>query len=933
MKKMILFVLACMLAAARLEATQVVSVATGNFMTGSTWGTVDTAGALYTTSNTVTALTTGNLDSSSFVLGASQVAGFAIHVGVRASGSPSNTITVILRNSTTATNTCSVTANVSDLDVAATADFSGGWYFVKCASPFTPNGTDSYVIRATLSATSTAVSLYTNGVANNWAREVVRTTTGGPSAGDDIIICKTLDGATNPATSTAITVAMDSTTNTDYGSNSSNALTPALSISGGAALSWGTSASTNYLLRLSGWLTVQSGGTYSMGTSGTPIPATSTAQLEFDEDADGKFGFLVQDNATINIYGSPRTSGKNFSWTYLTADASAAAISVTVNDDTGWLNGDTIVIAPTSRTATQVDARTLNSGAGASSLSISSGLTNAHSGTSPTQAEVILRTRNVTLTSTSTTNLWGMFFHPSSPTVNVQWAAFTNCGGVTTTVMRCVAGDDVRGGTLTFTYAHIEWRSRTAAAFVTGTNSQASTATWTIDHCTFYWAANVASAIASILSTPSNMAASFTITNNVFLGGVTTGTTIIQGVAIRDPGASGTLVFANNRLAGWGNSSEGALAIASDVTSDASHFNVHDLVIHSNAGHGFYDVQNNAFFTITNCVLSNLSVWRNNGTGLRFEESSGYTLDGLTAFGNNSANIDIESGGAVQISNSTIAADSTFATTNGIVISIGSAAFEARPNYETLNLAITNTTFGQNTGIFRAHTNDVLLNGVGAILQIKANKVLFASGTEISGFSTTNAISGSYFSSYLASQSHDQTNGNHKTITPYGTLAIETSTYENSPSMKLTPTSASFKLASNALRSGRGLMAPVSSGATITVGWDVQKDGSYNGNAPRLILKANPALGVASDIVIDTLSVGASTWETLTGTTPTASDSGVFEFVIDCDGTAGNVFIDNPTINGGAIGDSKWLEGLPVLAGPDVGGGGAGGEHAYPIFR
>jgi hypothetical protein len=49
------------------------------------------------------------------------------------------------------------------------------------------------------------------------------------------------------------------------------------------------------------------------------------------------------------------------------------------------------------------------------------------------------------------------------------------------------------------------------------------------------------------------------------------------------------------------------------------------------------------------------------------------------------------------------------------------------------------------------------------------------------------------------------------------------------------------------------------------------------------------------DQVLDTMSAGADTWEQLTGTTPVASETGVFEVFVDCDGTAGSVYVDDWT--------------------------------------
>jgi hypothetical protein len=113
--------------------------------------------------------------------------------------------------------------------------------------------------------------------------------------------------------------------------------------------------------------------------------------------------------------------------------------------------------------------------------------------------------------------------------------------------------------------------------------------------------------------------------------------------------------------------------------------------------------------------------------------------------------------------------------------------------------------------------------------------------------------------------------------------------------MRLTPNSASYKLESGSFK------VNVNAGQTITPSVYVRKStvasggALYNGNQPRLILKRNDAIGVTADVVIDTMTLGAvATWEQLTAACPAAAtENGVAEFVIDCDGTAGFVNVDD----------------------------------------
>jgi hypothetical protein len=93
----------------------------------------------------------------------------------------------------------------------------------------------------------------------------------------------------------------------------------------------------------------------------------------------------------------------------------------------------------------------------------------------------------------------------------------------------------------------------------------------------------------------------------------------------------------------------------------------------------------------------------------------------------------------------------------------------------------------------------------------------------------------------------------------------------------------------------------VDDGGTITINAYVRKsatgDGAaYNGNQPRLIVRANPVAGITTDTVLDTMTVGTGTWEQLTGTTAAVDADGALEFYVDCDGTAGWINVDDWTV-------------------------------------
>jgi hypothetical protein len=167
---------------------------------------------------------------------------------------------------------------------------------------------------------------------------------------------------------------------------------------------------------------------------------------------------------------------------------------------------------------------------------------------------------------------------------------------------------------------------------------------------------------------------------------------------------------------------------------------------------------------------------------------------------------------------------------------------------------------------------------------------LLYSANEIGGFTTSG-----YGSSYHMSR-YDQTAGAHKSYyNNRGTITCNTTVYRTAaPSEQLSPVivAPESKLESSIKR------IAIANGGTANVAVYVRKDSSYNGTAPRLIQKANPAIGVNTDVVLATSSLTlADTWYQVSGSTGATTDDGVLEVLIDCDGTAGNIFIDDWSVS------------------------------------
>jgi hypothetical protein len=55
-------------------------------------------------------------------------------------------------------------------------------------------------------------------------------------------------------------------------------------------------------------------------------------------------------------------------------------------------------------------------------------------------------------------------------------------------------------------------------------------------------------------------------------------------------------------------------------------------------------------------------------------------------------------------------------------------------------------------------------------------------------------------------------------------------------------------------------------------------------------------MGILEDTVLDTMSVGLDSWEQLSGTTPEVTQDGCLEVVVDCDGSAGFINVDDSSV-------------------------------------
>ena len=213
----------------------------------------------------------------------------------------------------------SVTVNKADL--AELYGVTNAPTFFKFTGTATGDGAANWTIVVTTTGTGTVNYSITASGATNFTRALRTTTNATPAAADDMYVVGELTGA---GTHNSFTVTMDSIAATVYGNGTVSSTTVnggMLGISCYGTLTYGTTAGTNYILRLAGNVDVYQFGTLNIGSAGAEIPRNSTAVLEFQPvSADGDFGLVCRENSIINMAGLSRTAGKNIVKCKLTAD-------------------------------------------------------------------------------------------------------------------------------------------------------------------------------------------------------------------------------------------------------------------------------------------------------------------------------------------------------------------------------------------------------------------------------------------------------------------------------------------------------------------------------------------------------------------------------------------------------------------------------------
>lgn len=213
-------------------------------------------------------------------------------------------------------------------------------------------------------------------------------------------------------------------------------------------------------------------------------------------------------------------------------------------------------------------------------------------------------------------------------------------------------------------------------------------------------------------------------------------------------------------------------------------------------------------------------------------------------------------------------------------------------NAPCANIIFENAEIGKNQA-YASGLNPVL-NGNGWY-----NEMLFIN-SYLAGVPTPATFQNFGRGSIIAFQKWNQTTGSHRTYKREGSLMTDSAIFRTaSPSLRMTPSYSTNKLDTLGWRGG--FLKKIANGTALTASVWVRKSvvgdpsgANYNGNQPRLMVKRNAAIGITSDTVLATATT--SGWELISGTTAVATDDGVAEFYVDCDGTAGWINVDDVVI-------------------------------------
>ena len=390
--------------------------ATGNWSATGTWAAVRNTESIHATTNIT--VTSGGITSATFTAPdtTSSVTGVLIYIsGVGTAG----TLVATLQEATVDT--------VATVSVSITSLKTGGWVYLKLATPYVYTATTAgrYRWKLNTSGASGTTSVGANSGGTNFAYASGDNLVAAvPTTNDDVYI------AGNNLSALVVTV--DDTSRlvgsgTGTGAPLPRNTTAAINLSNGGALGWSTTA--NSTLECKGQIEVAVDGEVQMGTVATPIPSSYIAKLITNQNGtDVNYDLLVEASGKWKMQGASRTFWKT---TFVSGLGTAASPLVTA-DAVDWNVGDEFVITGQGAynhyekrfiiTKNSSTSYVVSSTAGGAETA----LVNAHD----SDDRIVLLTRNVIITSKVTTEGW-CFTNKATTSgyVDCDWSRVEYTGG------------------------------------------------------------------------------------------------------------------------------------------------------------------------------------------------------------------------------------------------------------------------------------------------------------------------------------------------------------------------------------------------------------------------------------------------------------------------------------------------------------------------
>jgi hypothetical protein len=396
-----------------------VSVATGNWNTAATWGTVVNTPTLH--ASTSLTLTAGNTFTATFTAPnmTNAVYGVLLYMNTIQTGS----MIVTLQESgvdTTAPLT-QVTVNMNTMGVAN----QGTWVFYRFATPYTYTTTaaGAYRFRITMTGISGATSIAADSGGTLAAFLAVDDRNVAPLSTEDVWVCG-YNGVT------AQTVTLDGTITSGSGTDTSTLTTTsarsighAIQVCQGGVVDADTAAPVT--ITTLGNIMVSGNGEWNIGDSTTDYPQVYNHVLN-QNGASARYGVHFNPNARRQFYGAE----KAYQSTFYASGLGTVVSPLITADPVNWAVGDRLVIA--GAVYNQFEVRyiiTVNSATSYVLSATSGGAAAAFTNTHNTTHSIVNTTNNITFTTNNPSQAF--YWHDNSTVAGAlasHWVTFEYSG-------------------------------------------------------------------------------------------------------------------------------------------------------------------------------------------------------------------------------------------------------------------------------------------------------------------------------------------------------------------------------------------------------------------------------------------------------------------------------------------------------------------------